>query len=236
MTSYTSSSNSLQWPFVTIPSFEAQASQAIQQTGANYVGITPLVSEADKVAFEEYALSNQDWIQDALDYSGVQRSVTIAPFIFDISDETGNIVPSNDASGLYAPVSQIAPIGYTADFVNYNGFDFYFFKRVFEGMEDANHAILSEVLNLDSNFTEESGWPISFMAAPIYDKHGVDAELVAALAAEMPWHNYFVNLIPEGIDGIYLVVSNTCDQEFSYLINGPDVIYLGPGTSKHTAL
>ena len=35
------------------------------------------------------------------------------------------------------------------------------------------------------------------------------------------------NLIPKGVDGIYVVVKNTCDDVFTYKINGPDAAYMG---------
>ena len=54
--------------------------------------------------------------------------------------------------------------------------------------------------------------------------------VTGTVTIEMPWHNYFTNLIPEGIDGIYVVVRNTCHQEMTFLVNGPDVIYLGSGS------
>ena len=37
------------------------------------------------------------------------------------------------------------------------------------------------------------------------------------------------NLLPEGIDGIYIVVRNQCNQQFTYMINGPNVECLGNG-------
>ena len=62
---------------------------------------------------------------------------------------------------------------------------------------------------------EKYKWPASFMAAPIYDRlettddddtrNGADVpprKIVGAITAEMPWHSYFQNLIPEGVDGI----------------------------------
>ena len=129
-----------------------------------------------------------------------------------------------------------------ANFIGYNAFDYYFFADVFKGMVEADRAILSQVNNLEdmeeqrgeatSNETlselEDYAWPASFMAAPVYDSLTPNASLVGAVTAEIPWHSYIQNLIPEGINGIIVVVQNTCGQVFTYQVNGPDVLYLGP--------
>ena len=107
-------------------------------------------------------------------------------------------------------------------------------------MVQADRAILSQVNNLEdmeeqrdqaSNETssemEDYAWPASFMAAPVYDSLAPGARLVGAVTAEIPWHSYIQNLIPEGINGIIVVVENTCGQVFTYQVNGPDVLYLG---------
>ena len=126
------------------------------------------------------------------------------------------------------------------DLIGYNAFDFRFFADVFEGMVKDNRAILSEVNNLVSQkgygsdaeegeyvLDEYYAWPSSFMAAPVYDRLTPGAKLVGAVTAEMPWHMYIKNLIPDGINGIIVVVRNTCEQVFTYRIDGPDVIFLG---------
>jgi hypothetical protein len=91
-------------------------------------------------------------------------------------------------------------------------------------MEIAKRAVLLEVLKYDQYYGETETFmsqgakgtlrwrPASFMLAPIYHRLGLGAEVVGALAAEMPWDAYFSNLILVGIDGLFLVVCNTCGQ------------------------
>jgi hypothetical protein len=51
----------------------------------------------------------------------------------------------------------------------------------------------------------------------------------------VPWHTYLENVLPVDENGIILVVKYTCDglkkpeQQFTYQINGPDVVFLGAG-------
>ena len=218
------------WPFVVFDHFETTALQFIGDTGAGMLGITNLVVDKDRQEYEDYIVANQGWIP-----SGTNASV-LFPFIYCFPEDD---LPENaeipcPQAEVYASVSQISPVSNIGYFINYNALDFYFFARVYDGMVEVREAVLSEVLNLiDASPTEEvrsnqRSWPVSYMTAPIFETPDEGADIVAVLTAELPWHSYFTNLIPEGIDGIYLVVRNTCDQEFTYIINGPEVLFLGP--------
>ena len=252
------------WPFVTIDGYEPLMLQTIEQTGANFVGLTPLVVDQDRQAYEQYAYENQDWISIGLAltttgtggnhdsmYETLNRTIHYAEtnkeihcLEPDLLENESDEMPHNEfeetetcpKTELYAPVRHVAPIQYTYEQLNYDAFSFPFFKRVYAAMVDTSEAVLSEVLNLDINVFQSSGshWPTSFMAAPVYDKptnpnEARDRNMVGILTAELPWHSYFENLLPNtDLFIVYLVVRSTCNQEFSYLINGPNVTYLGP--------
>ena len=118
---------------------------------------------------------------------------------------------------------------YNASLTSIHHFDFSLvnFPRVFDRIVDQNAPILSEVRNLDDKETT----PDSFISLPIYqdvEQHPKIDSMVAVMTSILPWRNYFLDLLPEGIDGVFLVVSNTCNQTFTYEINGPEVTYLGP--------
>jgi class 3 adenylate cyclase len=222
------------WPFITFNNFEAMGYEAIKHTGANFVGYTPLVKHEDRQAYEEYSYEHQEWIQRGLAYRGIDANIALYDRYIYCTDSSnsGNEIKVCEDADVYAPIAQMSPIEENYPNLNYNAFDLDFFTQSFNGMVEAHAAVLSHVLKLEEKAATERGWPVSFMAAPIYDKVeeiGTNGELVGSVTAEIPWHRYFLNMIPEGIDGIILVVQNTCDQEFSYTINGPNVDYLGPG-------
>lgn len=223
------------WPFAVFDHFETTALQVIGDTGANLVGITPLVMDKDRQDYEDYIEVNQGWIPSGTNYS------LEVPFIYCFTEDVDavydgiypGVIPCPQAE-IYAAISQISPVAEHGSFINYNGFDFFFFKGVYDGMVEVGEAVLSGVLNLidatplDEIKADQRLWPVSYMAAPIFETPDEGADIVALLTAELPWHSYFTNLVPEGIDGIYLVVRNTCEQEFTYRIDGPEVVYLGP--------
>ena len=86
--------------------------------------------------------------------------------------------------------------------------------------------MLSYAFNLDSG---EKETPESFMIIPIFETVAIDAPMVATVSSLLPWENYFDNLVPEGIDGIHIVIRNPCSEPITYEINGPVVSFLGAG-------
>jgi hypothetical protein len=247
MTAYTMGTGA-RWPNVIFPEFDRMIEQARNLTGAAFVGFCPLVKHEDRQDYEDFSYNNQAWVQAALERSNISAdqgwyNISTPPFIVR-QDMTTGASFRETKHDLYAPVIQISPLDTQGYLLNYNGFDYPFFRRVFDGMVEAKRAVLSEVNNMeafvlpeeitddvlaaDTKAHPEIYWPVSFMASPVYNELGDDAELAGVIVAGMRWHSYFQNVIPEGINGIIVVVQNTCDQKFSYRIDGPEVTYLGP--------
>lgn len=53
-------------------------------------------------------------------------------------------------------------------------------------------------------------------------------QVVGTVVVSYYWRDLLREILPQGSDGIIVVVENSCDQKFSYQINGPDTVYLGP--------
>lgn len=60
-------------------------------------------------------------------------------------------------------------------------------------------------------------------------------ELGGALGTLLPWNSFFQNILPENADGIIVVLTTSCGQAFTYQINGPEAVLLGPGDLHDTA-
>ena len=54
-------------------------------------------------------------------------------------------------------------------------------------------------------------------------------EVVGVVATTIYWRAFLRNILPDGANGIIVVVRNPCHSSFSYQINGPEVKYLGIG-------
>ena len=139
----------------------------------------------------------------------------------------------------YAPLWQTAandgtPVGILT---NYDSYGFEAFPDIFDRMIRYQTPILSQAFPLVAS----QAIPQSYMVVPVYktvlpDENTGNREVAAALISILPWENYFVDLVPEGIDGIYLIIKNSCDgiDDYSYEINGPEVTFLGVGDFHDT--
>ncbi|KAG7355294.1 adenylate and guanylate cyclase catalytic domain containing protein [Nitzschia inconspicua] len=117
-----------------------------------------------------------------------------------------------------------------------------------DDLDEANwlHSYLPNVETV-----EEVMQPISDFAYPIYhnahekiqfntdeENHatqlsGNNSEVpsVAALfSVSVYWKDMIKDILPEGSNGILVVFESDCVQDFTYEVNGPNVVYLGAGT------
>jgi hypothetical protein len=49
------------------------------------------------------------------------------------------------------------------------------------------------------------------------------------LSKQLFWREHFVNVLPENAEAVVAVISNTCNQTFSFQVTGQEVVYLGLG-------
>lgn len=64
---------------------------------------------------------------------------------------------------------------------------------------------------------------------------GEDVPVVGTLATLVFWDRFFVNILPQNVVGVLAVIKNTCDQAYTFQINGPDSIFLGEGDLHDSA-
>ena len=62
-----------------------------------------------------------------------------------------------------------------------------------------------------------------------YTNNTNTGEVVGVVASTIYWRDFFRNILPEGANGLIVVVQNPCHHSFAYQINGPRVEYLGIG-------
>ena len=86
--------------------------------------------------------------------------------------------------------------------------------------------------------------PISILYYPVFDttvhgrSSGIEDEsssapsspsLVAILLATVKWSEFFSNILPSDDLGYVCILANECGQELTFELNGPDVVFVGPG-------
>jgi hypothetical protein len=61
--------------------------------------------------------------------------------------------------------------------------------------------------------------PHSIYGQPVYSEIS-GTEMVGVVFAVVAWDRYLANLLPTGVKGIHAVLQNTCEQSYTYVING----------------
>ena len=64
---------------------------------------------------------------------------------------------------------------------------------------------------------------------PIFDSNGPDKQMKSVLTAYVYWQAFFQDILSEDAVGVYVTLKNSCNQSFSYEINGKTATYLGKG-------
>lgn len=75
-----------------------------------------------------------------------------------------------------------------------------------------------------------SDFPHSFVCHPVHETlNDPNSPIVAILGGGIAWDFALRNLLPEGVRGISAVIKNTCQQSFTYELDGPDAFFKGEG-------
>jgi Adenylate and Guanylate cyclase catalytic domain len=64
-------------------------------------------------------------------------------------------------------------------------------------------------------------------ATPLLSDKGQADQLVGLLSTTFYWRSTIRNILPQGSCGVHAVIQNPCTDTFAYLINGPNVEYVG---------
>jgi hypothetical protein len=175
----------------------------------------------------------------------------IMPFIFDF-DETSQIVPSK-GPGPFLPLWQMSPPPFFPGFVNYNMKQSdAFLHTLFDAIEVVHEAVFTAVEDLSQlagtgvkfedheayhaslvNWVKDGvkdgssstyGHPHSVIMQPVFKNlNDHSSEIVGVITGVVPWDRYLIDLLPVGVKGITCVLKNTCEQSFTYALNGNEV-------------
>lgn len=173
----------------------------------------------------------------------------------DIHDETG----TSSAPGPYLPMWQQSPIVPIDAPYNYNGYsspglvlamEALMSEKVViskvnnlfdpsdpsseEQVKKSNEFIknyMGEDVDVTAEPFSDIFYPILGNAADSVSAHedSDDASLGGVFSLTFYWRDLLTDILPNGNDGLVVVIGNACDQTFTYEVNGPNVQYLGPG-------
>ncbi len=76
---------------------------------------------------------------------------------------------------------------------------------------------------------EYLGDPMTSIYLPVFDSYEEDKKQVAVINAVINWKSYFQNILPPNVDPMVIVLTNSCQGPFTYIIEGPSVEFVGAG-------
>jgi hypothetical protein len=194
-------------------------------------------------------LDESKYILDQLEPGSNRASEPLTPPFEDIMwsiGEDGTLTKRKDR-GIFAPSFMISPppINNSSVFENidlfsnmnyksvtlaavklkdavFSRFDKYFAETVDGILGEAQHETL-HTANHDICRVGRLSHPHSIAAQPIYSSLSRETKVVGYLFSVVAWENFLVNLLPDGVNGIFAVLRNSCDQTVTYELNGNEV-------------
>jgi class 3 adenylate cyclase len=266
------------WPFIELNDFELRGTYSEEVASFKVLGMSPLVSEESRAAYEEFTTLHQGWIKEGLITQGYNSSVVqnvpnISSVIFDaVLDE--NLRPREHIkvespqagfeTAVYLPWWQQAPAPTDPRLINFDLLRHPVFKNVFQSLWESQESIMSETFQLTSSYAEEGNLgklaPHSLLMHPIYDYtpdkiEFSSSDIVGVLFSVFEWGFFFQDVLPFGkssaffsrvvidprlimilllacftdVNGIQVVVIDSCGHNHTYELHGPRAVYLGEG-------
>jgi hypothetical protein len=228
------------WPFVDLPKFEAYAEHILKIAGTEACAMFPIVTRKNKEAYLNYTGNNYERVVAEAHMIGNGHLNDLNPVgyksFFTVGTAKG-FVEDIDRD-FYHPMWHFSPPMFTYGAVNWNAVSVPDYASVFEALKilrnepliskvrpyataglslsNAEHAAMhSEIEGSSTDF------PHSFVFTPIHLKsEDRNSPIVAAIGSPMGWDFSFQNLLPEGVIGISAILKNSCNQSFTYEING----------------
>jgi hypothetical protein len=246
------------WPFVTIPDYAVRVAKLRSLSKAVYAGQYQVVQPEQRAEWEAYSVENDYWVNEGIEtqandetYEGkIIREYESFGFIhnnYGISSDNVTLLPAWQGSPvipIYYPYNwnggeftdllhslpallekQVMITGAANTPTSFDGPD-----RIYE-IENSNDWI-KDFVSPEDDHTEpfaEIDYPIVDTAADSVSQKAIlnHGKVVSIFSLTFYWRDLIKDILPQGSNGI-IVVFEKCNQTFSYQMNGPDVVYLGP--------
>ena len=218
-----SSTPNVEWPFVTVPNYEARSQETLELTEMERITFVPIVPVEQISQWEDYSFANQWWVQQGLDYHGEFDVVpaTISANLTGVNPNEYNYV---------APIWQVSPVDSKATLVNYDKFDLPWFKVLGSNVQRYRRWLLSEEVDLSGVLAGEE--PRGMICHPVHEellKNPEDSKVVAFLNGAFAWGGLFRNVMQLPEEKFVIEIEDTCGASFTYVVVGPDAEFLGRG-------
>lgn len=264
LVAYAENSNS-EWPFVTLPDYAVRGAKIRSESKAFYLGQYHLVKAGQRREWLEYSLTNSTWVDEGLqiqkgdaNFHGIQIE-DWEPFGQLFNNAGDNIT----GPGPFLPTWSSYPVVPLYPPFNWDAASYSPVTQSMEDLIEKRRVVLRvsnladdddleevaevEVLNDWAkdyiSETDDPSEPIIEIQYPIstdacksvtQPKDPSPGSVVGILNASLYWRELLKNILPEGTGGI-TAVFEIGDRTFTYLIDGPNAVYLGRGDLHDTS-
>lgn len=255
-TSITSNALTLQnstWPFVIIPQFEAQARYVSKIAYLQTLGFAAIVTADERDQWEQEFVPQHvnEWIKESIASKFIYDPTTNQSFashtiVKAVRNQTHVTVPGyrerifetiilpdgnltfdvSDDDGPYMPLWQVSPYtpGDDHRYINFDMNTDVTFDRNLIPILRQQKAALGRITTL--GYGRYGGNPTSGFYYPVLTDLPQNSTLAGSLVTLIFWLPFFSNILPESAVGIIGVLQNTCNQTFTFRIDGAQVTFI----------
>ncbi|CAB9517727.1 Receptor-type guanylate cyclase gcy [Seminavis robusta] len=249
-----SDKNNESFPFVTLPNWQAIAKNTMNQGHFESVAFAPIVFRGQEQAWYNYSSANINWVPEAhmYEYGHTERLIhpvqSFHPYFSAYeSYGTGQFLEETTSRPFYVPFWLFSPPPISYAWLNGN----YMANPPLRETINSLLAMQNETLvrkngrhnGIPLAFSEEEHAhyhstlknssiqnPHGFVYHPVHEQTGNSSSGVAGIiSGTHAWDAALLNLLPEGVAGIDVVIRNTCNQTYTYNLVGHDAFFEGEG-------
>ena len=253
ITSHMVSSNAT-WPFVTIPNYEAQVRHISELANIETLAFAPIITTEERNEWETSFVSQNlnPWVQESIAtqqmYEGYINetllSYEVKPIVQNETSDTngysttifGTIYPpsggwyfdTSTQKGPYLPLWQISPFqpGRTDSDINFDlNTDSNFDGNVIEIISERQAALGRYTTN--GYGKDDTMNPATGFYYPVLKDTPHNSTVGGTLVTLIYWMRFFSNVLPPSASGLIGVLGNSCNQTFTFRIDGVNVYFVG---------
>ena len=227
----------MQWPNVTIPSFERRSQASMAVSGGISINLILAIEANDDARASWNAYSDQaiGWLNESHKVANSTQIYPNLPYMMSLNPNwTG---PDDDVNPIALPSFgnvthlvewQTSPPAVNKEFSAKADWRHIFTPR-WEYMVETGRTARSPSFDLNLWTPSSITDPTNFYYQPIYSDFEENKTAVAFVSMAMRWKDHFDNILHEEAKGIIVVLKSTCDDLVSYEVNGAEATYLGEG-------
>jgi hypothetical protein len=212
------------FPYVTVDLFEVIGRQAREMSGILEITWSPYVYADQFDAWANYSAENIGWLNEsAALYVDANPALNLTLDDFDLSDTDYGLTtimggPPVSADP-WAARWQSSPPPNSSYVINIDLND-YGANRSNEAIDRFRMSVMTPVINPRPGY-EASFRPLCAVAHPVFENFfDEDSKIVGKVFSLFLWELNMVNLLPEGVSGIVAVLKNSCNQSYTYALDG----------------